>query len=350
MEIEDIQGLVLDCGTEMSKAGFTGDDTPRAVFPSSIDTHKDKGFLKDETCQAIERGVIVNFDEMEKLWAHSFHSELRVSPEQHPLLMAESPLNPKYTREKTIQVLFETFNFPALYLMMNPMLSLYSSGKTTGLVVESGAGVTHTVPIYEGYPIPYCIRSMPYGGKDLTEYLSKLLATRSDYVPEKQFLDDIKQKLCFVTLDAKKEMEAAGPSLEKNYEMPDGQNLILSTERFLCPEAMFEPLDHSLQGIHLCAYRSIMKSDADIRKELYSNILLCGGNSSFPGFSARMVKEMTLIGGVSSKVKVTAPQERMFSVWIGGSILAALGAFQQMWITRQEYEEAGPTIVHRKCF
>jgi len=130
----------------------------------------------------------------------------------------------------------------------------------------------------------------------------------------------------------KEELNLAGASIEKNYELPDGSSLTVREERFKCPEALFDPslLDIDEDGIHLIANRSIMKSDVEIRKELYANILLSGGNTLFSGLAERLVVEMTGLAGVSAKVKVTAPAERQTSVWIGGSILASLSTFQQM--------------------
>lgn len=372
MEGEDVHGLVIDNGSGIIKAGFAGDDAPRAMFPcvtgrprgtQSVNDQKDS-YIGDEArtkCDIlslkypIERGIITDWDEMEKVWHHTFFNELRVAPDNHPLLLTETPLNPKFNKEKMTQVMFETFNIPAFYIASQPVLSLYSSGKTIGLVIDSGDGITTTVPIYEGYALPYSIKSLPLGGKDMTEYLISLLSEKGykfNTFAEREIARDIKEKICYVPMKFKDELGTAGASIEKNYELPDGSALIIREERFKCPEAMFDPslMNIDEDGIHLLANRSIMKSDVEIRKELYSNILLSGGNTLFQGMAERLIIEMTCLAGSSSKVRVTAPAERSTSVWIGGSILASLSTFQQMWITKAEYEEAGPTIVHRKCF
>ncbi|PHT50543.1 Actin-7 [Capsicum baccatum] len=371
--VDILQTIVSDNGTGMTKAGFAGDDSPRSVFPSIVG-HPRHSFVRVEMGQKdayvgdeaehkrgililkypIEQGIVSNWDDMEKLWHHTFYNELHVASEEHPILLTEAPLNPKTNREITTQIMFEAFNIPAMYVASQAVLSLLANGRTTGMVLDSGHSVTRTVPIYEGHELPHAISRLDLGGRDLTQYLMGFLVEGFSEFHEIAIFRHIKETITYVALDFEQEMEKAKnkSSVEKGFELPDGQVINIAAERFRCPELLFQPSLFGVEatGIHEKTYNSIMGCDVDIRKDLSANIVLSGGSTMFPGIAERMNKEITALAPSHTKIKVIAPPERKNNTWIGGSILASLSTFQKMWIAKAEYDESGPAIVHRKCF
>lgn len=374
---QDKPHVIIEIGSSYVKAGFAGEEGPRAefsnvvgrpkVFDIMVGSAQEDYFVGSEAEEKrgelilrypVEHGIVEDWDDFEKVLHHTFTNELRVNPEEHNVLITETALNPKVNREKLTQILFDTFNVPGLYVANTAVLSLYSAGKFTGLVVEIGDGVAHIVPVFDGSVLPHSIQRINLAGRDLTDYLIQILSERGLHLTtgaEREIVKEMKKKLCYVALDFDNELDASktGSSKEANYEMPDGNVITIGSERFRTPEILFKPslIGKEFGGIHEQVHQAIAKSDVDVRKDLYQNIVLSGGTTLFAGLPERLTKEVQKLApqAIKSLVKVIAVPERRYCSWIGGSILSSTSTFSSMWITKEEYQDAGPSIVHQKC-
>mmetsp|Transcript_30564 Transcript_30564/g.33382 ORF Transcript_30564/g.33382 Transcript_30564/m.33382 type:complete len:410 (+) Transcript_30564:45-1274(+) len=402
------QPIVIDNGSGVIKAGFAGADKPKVVFRSCVGRIKHPRVMPGGALEGndlfigtkveehrgalridypIEHGIIQNWSDMEKVWSHLYSKDhLNVISEDHAVLLTEAPLNPYTNRERAAEIFFEGLNVPALYFSIQAILSLYASGRTTGVVLDSGDGVTHVVPVYEGLAMPHAIMRMDVAGRAVTHQLQRLLR-RSGYSfhtsSELEIVRQIKENSCYIAFNAQKAEEqylhpsassatsvtAASSStanvgtatassgtgsnpLKQVYKLPDGSSIELGPEVFRAPEVLFQPelLGLEYKGTHDCLLQSIMKTDLDLRRTLLSQIVLSGGSTLFPGYGERLLHELRKhpLAPKEAKIRIAAPPERLYSTWIGGSILASLSTFKNMWITKAEYLEYGSKILSTK--
>ena len=357
--------LVLDNGSGTIRAGFAGSDLPSTTFPSYVGRPKHprvlagalegdvfigsraqelRGLLKLKW--PLEHGIVTDWDDMERIWRFVYEQELKTMSEEHPVLLTEAPLNPRENREIAAQVLFETFNVPAIYMAVQATLSLYAAGRTTGVVLDVGDGVSHAVPVYEGFAVNAAVRRVDIAGRDVTEYLQTLLR-KAGWVfhtsAEKEVVRQMKEKVTYVALDPRKEEKewARGvyPGAEEErlskiaeYTLPDGKKVRVGAERFRAPEILFDPELIGLEyaGVHQMVVDAIQRTDMDLRKNLYANIVLSGGGTLTKGFGERLLGEMQRLAVKDMRIKIFAPPERKYSTWIGGSILAGLSTFRKV--------------------
>ena len=300
----------------------------------------------------IEKGIITNFELIEQIWHHSFYNHLRVATEEHSVLLSDVCWSSKENKEKITQIMFETFNIPAFFLADSSVLSLYSSGRTNGVSLQSGDQVTSSVTVYEGHPLSDSISLLDFSGREITEYLMKLFCERGYTKKETRIVNEIKEKLCYVALDFEEEIKKPEKELEKQFELPDGQIITLGNERFRATEPLFQPffLDFSGQSISNSIFNSIWKNDGDLTHLFFSNIVISGGSILLEGTKERIQKELGPLEGNNFNIKIFHPQERKYSVWIGGSIFSSLSTFSQNYFTTDFYNECGPSAVHKKCF
>jgi len=374
METYDVianQPVVIDNGSGMIKAGFAGDQIPKSCFPNYIGRPKHvrvmAGALEGDTFigpkaqehrgllsirYPMEHGIVTDWNDMERVWQYVYSkNELSTYTEDHPVLLTEAPLNPRQNRERAAEIFFETFNVPAFFVSIQAVLALYAAGRTTGVVLDAGDGVTHAVPIYEGFSLPHSIVRSDLAGRDVTRYL-QLLLRREGFIfkttAEMEIVKSIKERMCYLSLNAKDESE----SDKKAFVLPDGSSIDIGTTKHRAPEILFQPdlIGEECQGIQQVLNNSIAKCDMDLRRSLYSNIVLAGGSTLVKGFGDRLLTEVKHLAPKDVKIKMLASQERLYSTWIGGSILAALDTFKKMWVSKREYDESRHRALHKKMF
>ncbi|XP_072043430.1 actin-6-like [Amphiura filiformis] len=349
----DVVPVVIDNGSHTMKVGFAGEDKPRDVFQTASIGNQMK------MISPIDRGVITNWEVMEETWRRAYDDKLHVASENHPVLLTERPYNPKVMKEKTYEMMFETFQVPSLYLAIQGVLSLYTSGRTTGLIVDSGDGVTQFVPIHEGNLVQNAVLiDTSLAGLDITEYLEKLLKDRGIHIDlgngtaKEDILRDIKEKLCYVcTDDFVTHSKLTKKEIEKAYRLPDGSTITLDRERTQCPESLFKPtlLGTDAFGMSDSCYNTIDRCiNTDLHPILYRNIILAGGNTAFRGFQERLQAELLEFAPLALAIKdvsVDGSLDRVHAAWCGGAILGSSSVFSEWLITKEEYEEKGASYL-----
>uniref|UniRef100_A0A8C3RAD8 Actin like 10 n=1 Tax=Cyanoderma ruficeps TaxID=181631 RepID=A0A8C3RAD8_9PASS len=293
---------------------------------------------------------------MKVLWSHLLCCCLRVIPEEHPVLLAESPSCPASSREKAAEVLFESFRVPALHVANSGFLSLCAHGRISGLAVEAGAAVSHVTAVCEGQTLRRGTRSLGVAGDHLSRHLQQLLRERPAEPAvlralTKKVLTQLKEQYCYVSLDYEGDLREKGSHHPARFQTPDGHWITLDKERFCCPEPLFRPelLQHSCPGLHQLAGQSLHTLPQHLRRNMLGNIVLSGGSSMFPGFPERMCLELnSLFQGAGVHIEVLANPKRSTATWAGGSIAASLTSFRHSWMTQDEYQEHGPQYVHAK--
>jgi len=437
---DEISAIVLDIGSSLSKAGWSGEDSPKVIIPSYVGTiideenktgegnvdatlingttdnsinsstkKKTKKYIGDsqincwrenmELKNPLKNGLIEDWDTLEALWDYIFSEGLMIDPSEHPLFVSECSWNTRNIREKLTELAFEKYQVQAFYVAKDAVLSAFSSGRSTGLILDSGGGTTSAVPVSDGYVLKKGIIKQNFGGDFLSQQAEALIESMYNIKitprykikkknpvdagePPKiveydrpnttqsfhqyamnQVMHEFKETICQVSESPYREGILKGRPL-KCFEFPDGYNNSFGIERFKIPEIMIQPREFIIQnpntapidttnllGMHELIYRSINLCDVDIRPNLYSNIVLTGGNTLFNGLMDRLNNELSVLApGIKIRIHASGnTSERRFGVWNGSSILSSLGTFHQLWISKKEYEEIGKSIVEKRC-
>jgi actin-related protein 2 len=380
--------IVCDNGTGFVKCGLAGDNFPAHMFPSMIGKplmRYEEEFknveLKDvmvgdecakhrallETSYPIENGVVRDWKGMCNLWDYTFFERLKIEPKEHKILLTEPPMNPKENQRKMLQCMFETYNFEAAKVGVQAMLVLYAQGLLTGVVVDSGDGVTHIVPVWEGVVPQLLIKRLDVAGRHITRYLIKLLQVRGysfNRSADFETVRQIKERCCYVgyDLDVEKRLGLETTVLMQSYTLPDGRVIKLGAERYQAPECLFQPglIDNEKKGMQETLFGMIQEADIDLRPAFYKHIVLSGGSTMYPGLPSRLEKELraqylkfVLKGDKSRlakfKLRIEDPPRRKHMVFLGGSVLADIMKDRpEFWISRAEWAEHGDKIIGKK--
>jgi len=381
--------IVCDNGTGFVKCGFAGANFPTSIFPSLVgrpvlrfEEKVENVQIKDimvgdeasklrnmlQITYPLDNGVIRNWEDMQYVWDYTFNEKLQVNPKECKIMLTEAPMNPQANRKKMAEVMFEKYGFKAVYVAIQAVLTLYAQGLLTGVVVDSGDGVTHIVPVYEGFALPHLTRRLDIAGRDVTRYLIKLLLLRGyafNRTADFETVRQIKEKLCYVGYDMglEKRLGFETTVLVETFQLPDGRIIRVGNERFEAPEVLFQPHLIEVEGGGMAdqLFDCINKADVDTRPEFYNHIVLSGGSTMYPGLPSRLEKEIknlylekVLKGKKENlakfKVRIEDPPRRKHMVFLGGAVLAEIMKDKDnFWMNKSEWQEQGEAVL-KKCF
>ncbi|CAK62550.1 unnamed protein product (macronuclear) [Paramecium tetraurelia] len=364
--------MIIDMGSSQIKAGFGGEDKPKVIFNSYIGRPKVKAlsatnsqelYVGNQITDSIrgnmkikypyQKGIIKDMNDMDQLWKYTFQ-ELHSNPKECPILLTEPSFSSQIQKMEIAKQFFENYDCPALFFAVSGIVSLFASGKTTGVILDVGDTVSQSIPIYDGFYIQHSAQRVDLAGRDVTDNLNNLLR-RSGYIftksAELEIIKKIKEKRCFLspTMIAEEKFQEER-KIKDQYMLPDNNTIEISYEKQRAPEILMSPEKYGLElnSIPEILANSIQKVDLDLRKSLYNEIVLTGGTSLMQGFPERLIGEVKRLIPKDAKVKIWAPPERITLCWQGGSILSKLASFKSMWILKKEFEDEGERILIKK--
>jgi len=380
--------IVCDNGTGFVKCGFAGANFPTAIFPSMVgrpilrsEERVENMEIKDimvgdeaaklrsmlQITYPLDNGIIRNWEDIGYVWDYAFHEKLKIETSDSKILLTEAPMNPQQNRAKMVETMFEKYRFQGVYVAIQAVLTLYAQGLLTGVVVDSGDGVTHIIPVFEGFSLPHLTRRLDVAGRDVTRYLIKLLLLRGyafNRTADFETVRLIKEKLCYVAYDVAAEESLASETtvLVEQYTLPDGRVIKVGRERFQAAEALFQPglVDVEGGGMADQLFDCINKADMDTRKAFYEHIVLSGGSSMYPGLPSRLEKDIKslylakVLKGDKSKLakfkcRIEDPPRRKHMVFLGGAVLAEIMKDRpEFWMSRAEYDEKGINVLSKE--
>ena len=373
-ELKKLPNIIIDLGANSIKFGFSCDLYPKYVIPNILGRVKPNLFSPiknydnfycgydalynscslDLSYPLLDNEGKFSFKEeykkdYEKLFHYIFKEKLQIDEVNYNILLIDSIFTSSKEHEIIAQILFEKFKIFNLHFEPQCIMSLYSTSKSSGLIINSGEISTEIVPIYEGYIISNCINKFPIGGYHLTQrFMEKY---KNDFemfnVSNKYYMaQKIKEKYSQI-FPTRKDYEDI---MNKNdndtnkleYNLPDGNIIELNKEIYQIPELIFNPNDSfniQSQTLPEIIVDTINKCEISTRKELFNNIILGGGNTCIKGFEQRLKTEINNIR--KKNCGIISLEERGYSAWIGASRISTWGSFDTQWITRTEFFNRG---------
>ena len=374
--------IVIDIGSGEVKAGFSGEEKPKVIFKNYFGEPKYKRVLHaydndgndireqyiGDDCEKylgliklrypVNHGVFEKEQDIFSTFNH-IYSKLELNSQEikeHPVLITEPILNPRTNREKIAKILFDNLGVPAIFFASQPILSLFSTSVTTGIILESGEGVTQSCVVFEGYSIPFSYERYNYGGRDVTEYLKNMLKRRGYNFynsSEIKLVNDIKEKMCYLETNKRADLPKKGVNKKLvQYYLPDGNNITIDDEITLAPEILFNPeyIGKEYLSFTQMIINSINKTDIELRREAYESIWLSGGNTAFKDLNHKLNDELKYIFGKNVVINILENEKinPQYRCWVGGNIISTLEIFKKMWVTKSDWKENGSEIIHIK--
>lgn len=384
--------IIFDNGSGYLKAGLSTEREPSVNIPALIgrpmlryaeileDVELKPIMIGDEVIPVrslldlsypIAEGVIKNDEDLTLLWDYALEKKLNINTKElgdRRMLLTEAPNNPTKNKMKMGEILFEHLGFGYFNIEPQAKLTIYCEGLQTGIVLDSGDGVSHVIPIALDFLLQHSIKRLDIAGRHITNYLIRLLQIKGyafNSTADFEVIREVKEKHCFVSCDIASDRKLDKETTYYNTfkKLPDGRKIMISSEKFEAPEILFAPyLDGGEQdGIHEMLFKSINSCDIDLRKDLYGNIVLSGASTMFPGYASRIEKEIRELfvknnlkqakdKNIKMKINIIDSPRRKISVFIGATVLAEIcKQNDDYWITKKDWDECGPEIIKKKC-
>ncbi|KAG4982540.1 hypothetical protein AAZX31_10G084300 [Glycine max] len=361
-----MEAAVVDPGSSLLKAGFAiPDQAPAMIIPTQMKRMLDDGSMTDNPAvddvavDPVCRGYVSDWDAMEDLLHYVLYTGFGWEMGNEGQILFTDPLcTPKANKEQLVQLMFETFNISGFYASEQAVLSLYAVGRISGCTVDIGHGKIDIAPVIEGAVNHIASRRFEFGGIDLTNFLAQELGKSNPLVNISiSDVENIKQQYSCCVEDELAYQKTQGSCPVETHTLPDGQVITIGRERYTVGEALFQPclLGLEAHGIVEQLVHAISTVSSENHRQLLENTVVCGGTSSMTGFEERFQKESSLSSSAIRPTLVKPPEYMpenltMNSAWVGGAILAKVVFPQNQHVTKADYDETGPSIVHRKCF